>query len=298
LPRLLRETAGHMRRLSPAYNLHLQAMKTLLVTLVLLVATQKNFAQGSNDLAGNELKGRVRIVTEQLFYDGQKKCGMKTVDKYNGKGYLTEEVHNDYMLKLNVKKRLKYDTMSNGNIARVSEYDDSEHLVHTIDYVYDGENRVTMEIDNRWVGTDSTKSKKEFQYDSSGHRIQETNYTAGTPDLTTDHTYDNKGRIIKTRSYDKAGKTIMLYDYDYIAYDAWVHCEKQSRGVRTHYFRSLDTLGTPVKQTTYMNDFSKETIENYSDFDAHGNWLKLIVTGNLAEPYSITRTIGYYDKKR
>jgi hypothetical protein len=271
-------------------------MKASLLALLLLFSVQKILAQTNNDLASEDLKGRVKMVTELYFYEGQKSCGMKTIDKYDYKGWLTEETHNDFELKLTTNKCFTYDTGNNGNITRLNEFDDSGILVHTIDYKYDSQNHLSGEEDHRNINDKNIVSQKEYYYDASSNKAREKNYTNGTLNYTTDYAYDNKGRLSGTKSHDKNDTLIMLYDYYYTGYEQWVHCEKQIHGVRTHLFRVLDTLGIPIKQTSYTNDFSKETIENYSDFDKQGNWLKLIVTGDTDEQYYITRAIEYYDR--
>jgi hypothetical protein len=272
-------------------------MTKLLLAAFLLFTTTGVFAQTNNDLSDEDLKGKVRTVTEILYSDDslQHPC-MKTVDRYNRKGYLTEEIHNDYVLKIYTRKSIKYDTGSTGNITRLREFDDSGKLVRTVVYKYEA-GRLVEELEHADYSGNSTTGRTEYSYDSLGHRIAEHSYFTGKPDSRTEYIYDAKGRVLTTRTYDKDDKVTMQLDYNYLGYAQgthWVHCEKKCDNTRTHIFRTIDTRGQLVEKTTYVNDFSKETKESFSDFDRHGNWLKQSVRGKATENYFTTRSIEYY----
>ena len=85
-------------------------MKASLLAILLLLCLQRIVAQPRNDVAKEGLIGKVKTVTEWQYYKSQNGPSMKTTDKFDRKGYLIEEIHDDYELKLTTRKSLKYDT--------------------------------------------------------------------------------------------------------------------------------------------------------------------------------------------
>ncbi len=269
-------------------------MKALLFAILLLCSPQRKAAQ-VNDLAGDGVRGRVKTITETQYLDeGMRRPFMKTIDKYDMRGNLTEELHNDIMLRLNFRKYFKYDTNSEGNVVKRSEFNDSGKLVRATEYLYDSLARPAKTlVHSNFDGGDVIRTTI-YYYDSIGNKVKEEIFTGGDLLYRTEHVYDSRGRVSGTRSYNKAGKVAMEFDYNYLAGDEWVHCEKHIEGVRTHVFRTLDTLGWLIEKTTYTGDYSKQTIESYGSFDKYGNWLRESIKGNVTENYFVARTIEYY----
>ncbi len=258
-----------------------------------LFSVQSILAQVGNDLVSEDLKGKVKMVTEIQYCAGPNRPCMRTVDKYDSKGYLTEEIHNDYMLKIDTRKYLRYDTGIYGNNTRLNEFGDSGILIRAIDYKYNSLNHLTEVADHRSFGDKKVTYKTEYVYDVRGYKVQENNYTDNELDIRTDYSYDGKGRISGTKSYDRNDTVTMFTGFNYLAGSLqWINCEKQIAGTRTHIFRMIDTADVVLEKTTYTSDYSKQTTESYSSFDKQGNWLKDIVKG--IENYMVIRKIEYY----
>lgn len=269
-------------------------MKKLLLALLIFSAGTVR-AQAGNDLQHEGLQGRVKTVTEIQYYDkSQKHAGTKTVEKYDSRGYLVEEAHNDYVLKLNTKKVMKYDTTSAGNVSKRQEYDETGSLVSTTEYKYDSLNHIIEKMEHRSSDRVNVTYKSEYQYDSTGKKVKDKTFTNGTLNYATTYTYNEQGKVATAKSLDKDGRVSMLLKYFYQSHDLWVLCEKETYGVRSHLFQTLDTAGLLIEKRSYTNDYSKRTTEVYSNFDKNGNWLKVGVNGTIIEDYFIHRTIEYY----
>ncbi len=269
-------------------------MKHILIAVILLSCLHRTFAQVDYGLTGESLKGKVKMVTEIQSYEGYKGPYMKTIDKYDLKGCLTEEIHNDYFLKLNIHKTFHYDTAANGSITKFGEFDDSGHVLRAIDYKYDSLSRLIEVNDLRNFDDKKSVYRNQYYYDSAGRKVMERNYTDTTLNYKTFFFYNSQGRITASKSYDQVNKLIMENDYNYLADPQWLHSEKTVEGIRTHIFRIIDSAGILLEKTTYTADYSKYTTESYTNFDSHGNWLKESVKGEMIENYFVTRVIEYY----
>jgi hypothetical protein len=268
-------------------------MKGVCLTIVLLMSEGCALAQRSSDLIGEGLKGRVKTVTETQYCNAPGKPCMRTVDKYDAKGNLTEEVQNDYALNLDSRKFFRYDTNTNGSIVRLNEVGDSAIVTREVDYKYDSLNHLAETNDYRTFGERKVVYRSEYSYDDKGRKVTEKHFTNDDLDYVTDYTYDTKERMTLAKSRDKKEKVTMLYDYNYLgSTDQWIHCEKMVAGIQTHIFKMIDTAGLVLEKTTYVADYSKQTTESFSGFDKAGNWLKDIVKG--VENYMVTRLIEYY----
>jgi hypothetical protein len=270
-------------------------MKQSLLILSLLCCLQKGIAQVNNDLAAEGLKGRVKMVTDIEYSDeAMKNPFMKTIDKYDRKGNLTETVHDDYVLKLHYTKTVKYDTGWNGAVIKRIELDDKKKPAHEVLYKYDSLNRITEEAGHRYYDSTDMPYRNEYYYDSLGRKQLEKNYGNGVPDRSTAYTYDSKGRIAGTKSYDSSGKELLLADYSYFQGGLLSRCEQQLEGIRNHICWMRDTAGLLIEKTTYTGDYTKQTNEDNLNYDQYGNWLKQSVKGTITENYFIVRTIEYY----
>jgi hypothetical protein len=129
---------------------------------------------------------------------------------------------------------------------------------------------------------------------SLGRKQLEKNYGNGVPDRSTAYTYDSKGRIAGTKSYDSSGKELLLADYSYFQGGLLSRCEQQLEGIRNHICWMRDTAGLLIEKTTYTGDYTKQTNEDNLNYDQYGNWLKQSVKGTITENYFIVRTIEYY----
>ena len=268
-------------------------MKDFFLAITFLIPAQGGFAQANNDLAGEGLKGKVRKVTEVQYVERASKPFMRTIDKYNPEGYLVEEIHNDYMLKLNTRKNIRFEMGNDGNLTRRSEIGDSGKLIRATDYRYDSLNHLIETTDKRSFDDRKVIYKTENYYDLRGNKMSEKKYTDGALNYQTTYSYDSKGRILGSKSFDKNNRVTILNDYNYHEGSAqWFYCERQNAGMRTHIFRIIDTAGLVLEKTTYISDYSKQTTETYSSFDSYGNWLKLIVQGT--DSYFVIRKIEYY----
>jgi hypothetical protein len=270
-------------------------MKYPLLILLLLCCLQRGAAQPGNDLMADELKGRVKAVTETEYSDEAMKVPfMKTIDRYDPKGNLTESIHDDYVLKLHYRKTIKYDTGWNGLIIRRSELDDNGKPAHTVLYRYDTLNRLAEEDGQRFYDGIVKPYTNEYYYDSSGRKALEKNYSNAELDRSTTYTYDSKGRIAKTNTSDSTGKILFMSEYSYFRGGLLVGCEQQLDGVKNHISWMRDTSGRLIEKTIINSDYSKQTHENNLTFDQHGNWLKQSVKGTLTDNYFIMRSIEYY----
>lgn len=119
--------------------------------------------------------------------------------------------------------------------------------------------------------------------------------------------YDNKGRLVETISHKPDGSVLSKYVYSYdgrgnnteISYYSGKG-ELFNKDILKH-----DEKDNLIEHTTYFKDGSPMYKFTYSNFDAHGNWLKRIhwdweTDGDKGawEPFGVTyRTLTYYSAK-
>lgn len=251
-------------------------------------------AQAETDVAGEGLRGRVKMVTQTEYTNkAMKNAFMKTVDKYDRKGNLTETINDSYLLKLHSRKYMRYDTNASGLTTTRHEYDDKNAEVRRVNYTYDG-NHLTAEDDHRYYDGKDVVYRSEHMYDSAGTEMQLLTYTNGILNERTTYTYDKRGRLTTTKVCDSSGKQLRELDYSYYAGPDWVGLEKHEQDVRTHMFRIIDTAGLIVEKTAYVADYSHQTDETSLTFDKQGNWLTKTVKGTITDNLYMVRSIEYY----
>lgn len=264
-------------------------------TIFLLLLCHVAHAQLPTDLSVEGLRGRVRMVTDIEYVDEQmKKPFMKTVDKYDSRGYLTESIHNDYVLKQNGHKLIKNDTAERGRITKRREYEDTA-LIRTLTYTYDSVDRLLTEEDRRFYDGREMVYRTEYIYDSAGRKTADKHFTNGFADRSTLYAYDEQGRVVTETSLDTAGKQLSLAEYFYRGTRDWVICQRKAGEDQSHLFRTIDTAGLLIERTKYNADYSKKTNETNLSFDKYGNWLTQSVTGTITEHFYIARKIEYYE---
>ena len=180
--------------------------KIILVILSVLCLVSCNQSEKKNDLTEENLKGKVKSITENTYEAvdkfGQIEKGDVLVDSsavytddghfkiYNEKGNKIEENYYNSNGRLYSKTTYKYD--ENGNIIEKNGHN------------YDGSYKIT------------------YKYDEKGNNIEQNNYKYdGSFLYKYTYKYDEKGNNIEKNNYDSNGRLDSKYTYEYDKNNNW-----------------------------------------------------------------------------
>ena len=206
--------------------------KIILVILSVLCLVSCNQSEKKNDLTEENLKGKVKSITENTYEAvdkfGQIEKGDVLVDSsavytddgrfkiYNEKGNKIEENYYNSNGSLIYKNTYKYD--EKGNKIEENYYNSNGRLYSKTTYKYD--EKGNMIEDNFYDSDDgSLIYKNTYKYDEKGNKIEEYHYDEdGKFNYKTTYKYDEKGNKIEYNDYDSDGrlnsKTTYKYEYD------------------------------------------------------------------------------------
>ena len=184
--------------------------KIILAILSVLCLVSCNQSEKKNDLTEENLKGKVKSITENTYEAvdkfGQIEKGDVIVDSsavytddgrfkiYNEKGNKIEENYYNSNGRLYSKTTYKYD--EKGNMIEDNFYDsDDGSLIY----------------------------KNTYKYDEKGNKIEEYHYDEdGKFNYKYTYKYDEKGNIIEENHYDSNGRLDSKYTYEYDKNNNWI----------------------------------------------------------------------------
>ena len=202
--------------------------KIILVILSVLCLVSCNQSEKKNDLTEENLKGKVKSITENTYEAvdkfGQIEKGDVLVDSsavytddghfkiYNKKGNKIEENIYDSNGKFVRKTTYKYD--KKGNIIEEKSYYPDGSLIYKNTYKYDEKgNKIE---DNSYDSDGRLHSKYTYKYDEKGNKIEENWYNSdGRLHSKYTYKYDEKGNNIEENWYDSDGSLYEKHTYKY-----------------------------------------------------------------------------------
>ena len=204
--------------------------KIILVILSVLCLVSCNQSEKKNDLTEENLKGKVKSITENTYEAvdkfGQIEKGDVLYDRdfsftiYDKNGNKIEYISYDSDGRLDSKYTYKYD--ENGNMIEDNSYD-SDGLYYKYTYKYDEKGN---EIECISYDSDSRLNfKATYKYNEKGNIIEKNYYDSdGRLNFKATYKYDKKGNNIEYNicySDGSLDKTTYKYKYEYDKNNNW-----------------------------------------------------------------------------
>ena len=264
-----------------------------------------------SDLANQNIKGKVKCITETTYYYKRPKyrtkgdsIWWKDITYYNPAG--NYEYKEQYMGKvLSNKYKYIYDGYNNLIhewdlvIPKVDTLKPGDSIVgnnYVYKYKYDSKGNVLVKTASiyAWLSDGTHRIKYEMKYDDAGNMKQQKRYWGrdsslqntftfkydGDGNMTEEYCYDKKGQLsyIDRQQYDSKGH--MTYQLMYNNHDSLLRKEE---GV--HYDDNGNNIG----------NYPSEWYE-YPNVDTQGNWLTMYLRDNISiiPRQRHERTIEYY----
>ena len=183
--------------------------KIILVILSVLCLVSCNQSEKKNDLTEENLKGKVKSITENTYEAvdkfGQIEKGDVLVDSsavYTDDGHF--KIYNE-----------------KGNKIEENYYNSNGRLYSKTTYKYD--EKGNMIEDNFYDSDDgSLIYKNTYKYDEKGNKIEEYHYDEdGKFNYKYTYKYDEKGNNIEKNNYDSNGRLDSKYTYEYDKNNNW-----------------------------------------------------------------------------
>ena len=206
--------------------------KIILVILSVLCLVSCNQSEKKNDLTEENLKGKVKSITENTYEAvdkfGQIEKGDVLVDSsavytddghfkiYNEKGNKIEENYYNSNGSLIYKNTYKYD--EKGNKIEENYYNSNGRLYSKTTYKYDEKGNIIEKNGHNYDGS----YKITYKYDEKGNNIEQNNYKYdGSFLYKYTYKYDEKGNNIEKNNYDSNGRLDSKYTYEYDKNNNW-----------------------------------------------------------------------------
>ena len=183
--------------------------KIILAILSVLCLVSCNQSEKKNDLTEENLKGKVKSITENTYEAvdkfGQIEKGDVLVDSsavYTDDGHF--KIYNE-----------------KGNKIEENYYNSNGRLYSKTTYKYD--EKGNMIEDNFYDSDDgSLIYKNTYKYDEKGNKIEEYHYDEdGKFNYKYTYKYDEKGNIIEENHYDSNGRLDSKHTYEYDKNNNW-----------------------------------------------------------------------------
>ena len=202
--------------------------KIILAILSVLCLVSCNQSEKKNDLTEENLKGKVKSITENTYEAvdkfGQIEKGDILVDSsavytdygrfkiYNEKGNKIEENYYNSNGSLDFKDTYKYD--EKGNKIEKNRYNSDGSLYYKVTYKYDGKgNKIEV---NHYDSNGSLILKYTYKYDENGNKIEECWYNEdGSLIVKFTPKYDENGNMMEVNNYDSNGSLHKKFTYKY-----------------------------------------------------------------------------------
>ena len=175
--------------------------KIILAILSVLCLVSCNQSEKKNDLTEENLKGKVKSITENTYEAvdkfGQIEKGDVLVDSsavYTDDGHF--KIYNE-----------------KGNKIEENYYNSNGSLIYKNTYKYDEKGNKIEE--NYYNSNGRLYSKTTYKYDEKGNIIEKNNYDSNDLFNKTTYKYDEKGNTIEINNYNSDGRLDSKYTYKY-----------------------------------------------------------------------------------
>ena len=183
--------------------------KIILVILSVLCLVSCNQSEKKNDLTEENLKGKVKSITENT-YEAVDKFGQ--IEKGDVLVDSSAVYTDDGRFKIYNEK---------GNKIEENYYNSNGSLIYKNTYKYDEKGNKIEE--NYYNSNGRLYSKTTYKYDEKGNMIEDNFYDSDDGSLIYKNTYkyDEKGNIIEENHYDSNGRLDSKYTYEYDKNNNW-----------------------------------------------------------------------------
>ena len=183
--------------------------KIILVILSVLCLVSCNQSEKKNDLTEENLKGKVKSITENT-YEAVNKFGQ--IEKGDVLVDSSAVYTDDGRFKIYNEK---------GNKIEENYYNSNGSLIYKNTYKYDEKGNKIEE--NYYNSNGRLYSKTTYKYDEKGNMIEDNFYDSDDGSLIYKNTYkyDEKGNIIEENHYDSNGRLDSKYTYEYDKNNNW-----------------------------------------------------------------------------
>ena len=183
--------------------------KIILVILSVLCLVSCNQSEKKNDLTEENLKGKVKSITENT-YEAVDKFGQ--IEKGDVLVDSSAVYTDDGRFKIYNEK---------GNKIEENYYNSNGSLIYKNTYKYDEKGNKIEE--NYYNSNGRLYSKTTYKYDEKGNMIEDNFYDSDDGSLIykTTYKYDEKGNIIEENHYDSNGRLDSKYTYEYDKNNNW-----------------------------------------------------------------------------
>lgn len=277
------------------------------IFFVLAVMTLISSCTGNktkNDLAKNNIKGKVRTITEsqysgiEKFGEAQKKSLVyKKIYTYNHNGNLTEECTYKPDGSLKIKTNNKYD--EKGNLTEENNYSPDKNSFFNYKCIYKYDEKGNRTELNNYNFDGDLHYKQTYEHDDNGNLVGEKHYNpdGSFRDNPITYKYDDNSNVVDEKHNNADGTVSAQITY---IYDNNRKNTEQNFFVNEklfwHGIYSYDENGNVVEEI-YLNpdnSIRKKMIYKYSNNDKEENWtMQLIFFDNILELIT-ERVIEYY----
>ena len=183
--------------------------KIILVILSVLYLVSCNQSEKKNDLTEENLKGKVKSITENT-YEAVDKFGQ--IEKGNVLVDSSAVYTDDGRFKIYNEK---------GNKIEENYYNSNGSLIYKNTYKYDEKGNKIEE--NYYNSNGRLYSKTTYKYDEKGNMIEDNFYDSDDGSLIYKNTYkyDEKGNNIEKNNYDSNGRLDSKHTYEYDKNNNW-----------------------------------------------------------------------------
>ena len=183
--------------------------KIILVILSVLYLVSCNQSEKKNDLTEENLKGKVKSITENT-YEAVDKFGQ--IEKGNVLVDSSAVYTDDGRFKIYNEK---------GNKIEENYYNSNGRLIYKNTYKYDEKGNIIEE--NYYNSNGRLYSKATYKYDEKGNMIEDNFYDSDNGSLIYKNTYkyDEKGNNIEKNNYDSNGRLDSKHTYEYDKNNNW-----------------------------------------------------------------------------
>ena len=183
--------------------------KIILVILSVLCLVSCNQSEKKNDLTEENLKGKVKSITENT-YEAVDKFGQ--IEKGNVLVDSSAVYTDDGRFKIYNEK---------GNKIEENYYNSNGRLIYKNTYKYDEKGNIIEE--NYYNSNGRLYSKATYKYDEKGNMIEDNFYDSDNGSLIYKNTYkyDEKGNNIEKNNYDSNGRLDSKHTYEYDKNNNW-----------------------------------------------------------------------------
>ena len=266
---------------------------TIFFSVFFLIAS----AQGKNDLAKDNLHGRVKMLKVSGYrvanVDGKFQKGREihsVTNLYNDRGFMvefnssggTDTVEEEYIHFKPVKNVYTYD---NHDIMVANKtYNEDGSLQESESYKIDNRgNRIDW---STYKGDGTIQWHYSSEYDNQGNVLESNSYFLGNLKKRHTYKYDDKGNAIEETLYDGEGKMKWkeLLTYDTKGNVIEVSDYKGTGAFNARYMYFYDDKGNVTEEREYPTETATKYKKTINKYDADNNLIEISKTNENGKP--------------